>query len=735
MSNILYLLTIIKPITMKLQLTFLLLFASFLTSAQKELTVSDIYEKSVFRQESLKSLNWMNDGQFYTALEDNKILRYDVTTGASDSIILDGKALNIKIDDYEFTPDESRVLLLTDKKKIYRRSFTAEYYIFSFEGKEFLKLSTNGRQSYATISPDNKHVAFVRDNNLFFVKLSNMSEHQVTKDGKPRNIINGSTDWVYEEELYMTKAFFWSPNSEKLAYYRFDESAVKEYNLQYWDDGALYPRDYKYKYPKAGEQNSTVTIKVYNLKDNTTQTVDLGEETDIYIPNIQWTKDPDILAIKRLNRLQNRQDIFHYSTKFKSASNILTDKSKTYIHATYTSEWIYLDNGTHFLMASEREGYKHYYIHRMDGQLEYKATSGAYNVDELLALDQSTKSPVLYYTSNEGSSLERHVYKVDFKGNGKLKLSTKPGTNKADFSKDFKYYISFNHSAISPIEVSLFLTKGNKLIKVLKDNAQLKETVSEYGLTEKILFEIEAADKKLLNAYMVQPANMDSTKKYPLLIYQYSGPGKQDVKNEWQGRHFMWHQLLVQKGYIVVGIDCRGTGGKSEEFKKMTYLKMGKMEAEDQVAAAKYLGTLPFVDKDRIGIWGWSYGGYISTLALETGPEVFKAGIAISPFIWKYYDTIFSERYMRRPQDNPDGYNEYSIIRNAGKLRSSYLLVHGTGDDNVHFQNAVALQNELINQGKQFDSFYYPDKNHSLIGTKTKVHLFTMMTNFILKNL
>ncbi|MEP2024803.1 MAG: S9 family peptidase [Reichenbachiella sp.] len=720
---------------MKLNLTILLLLFALITSAQKKLTVSDIYEKKLFKQETVRSLNWMNDGQYYTALEENKILRYDVTTGLSDSVIIDGKALNLKIDDYNFTPDESKILLQTDKKRIYRRSFTAEYYIFTFKGEELKKLSPNGRQSYATISPDNKNVAFVRDNNLYFVKLVNMSEHQVTKDGKKGRIINGSADWVYEEELYMTKAFFWSPNSEKLAYYRFDETEVKEYNLQYWDDGALYPRDYKYKYPKAGEKNSIVTIKVYNLKDNTTQIVDLGKETDIYIPNVQWTKDPEILAIKRLNRLQNQQDIFHYSTKFKSATNILTDKTKTYIHATYTNEWIYLDNGTHFLMSSEREGYKHFYIHRMDGQLEYKATSGAYNAEKLITLDQRSKTPVLYYSSTEGSSLNRHVYHVDYKGKGKLKLSTKPGINTIDMSKDFKYYISFNESATSPLEVSLMSTKGNKLVKVLKDNAKLKETVIEYGLTEKILFEIEAADKKLLNAYMVQPADMDSTKKYPLLIYQYSGPGKQDVKNEWQGRHFMWHQLLAQKGYIVVGIDCRGTGGKSEEFKKMTYLKMGKMEAQDHVAAAQYLGTLPFVDKERIGIWGWSYGGYVSTLALETGPDVFKAGIAVSPFLWKFYDTIFSERYLRRPQDNPEGYNEYSIIRNAGKLRSEYLLIHGTGDDNVHFQNAVTLQNELINQGKQFDSFYYPDKAHSLRGTKTQIHLYTMMTNFLLENL
>lgn len=720
---------------MKFKLTIALLCLGLIVEAQNQLTVEAIYQDEVFKQETVESLNWMNDGQFYTALEKNQIVRYDVTTGIADSVIIDGNALNLKIDDYEFTSDESRLLLLTDKLKVFRRSFTAEYYIYTFKGEELKQLSPNGRQSYATVSPDNKNVAFVRDNNLFFVKLVNMSENQVTKDGEKGRIINGSTDWVYEEELYLTKAFFWSPNSEKLAYYRFDESQVNEYNLQYWDNGALYPRDYRYKYPKAGEKNSVAQIKVYNLKDNTTQTVDLGEDTDIYIPNIQWTKDPEILAIKRLNRLQNRQDIFHYSTKFKSATNILTDKSKTYIHATYTKEWIYLDNGTHFLMSSERDGYKHFYIHRMDGQLEYKATSGAYNAEEMIGLDQRSKNPVLYYTSTEVSPLERHVYRVDWKGNGKIQLSTKPGTNTADMSKDFKYYVNFNHSATQPIEVSLMLNKGNKLIKVLKDNAAIREKVEAYGLAEKILFQLDAADKKLLNAFMIQPANMDSTKKYPVLIYQYSGPGSQKVKNEWQGKHYLWHQLLAQMGYIVVTVDSRGTGGRSVDFKKMTYMQMGKLEAEDQISAAKFLAKLPFVDRDRIGIWGWSYGGYISSLALMNGPDIFKAGIAVSPFLWRYYDTIYSERYLRKPQDNPEGYNKYSIVRNAAKLNSKYLLIHGTGDDNVHFQNAVTLQNELIMQGKQFESFYYPDNNHHLIGKKTQVHLFTMMTDFILENL
>jgi dipeptidyl-peptidase-4 len=720
---------------MKSIFILLLVMISFSGHAQKQITVQDIYMDKIFKEESLASLNWMNNGSFYTALENNQIQRFKVTTGEMDSVIIDGTKLNITISNYEFTPDESRLLILTNKEKIYRRSFTAEYYIYTFKGEELQKLSPNGRQSYATISPDNKLVAFVRENNLYYVKLVNMVEYAVTEDGKFGSIINGSSDWVYEEELYLTKAFNWSPDSKKLAYYRFDESKVREYNLQMWDDGALYPRDYKYKYPKAGEANSVVTIMVHNLEVNITKTIDLGKETDIYIPQIQWTKNPNLLAIKRLNRLQNKQDIFHANTKTGMATIMLTDKSKTYIDFTYTDEWIYLNNGTHFLMSSERDGYKHYYIHRMDGQLEYKTTVGAWNAESLVGLDQKPSTPILYFLSTQGSSTERHFYKVNIKGKGKLKLSTKAGINKVDMSKDFKYYINFHSSATSPKEVSLVVNKGNKLIKVIKDNAKLKETIDAYGWSPKILFEVEAADRKLLNAFMIQPANFDSTKQYPLLIYQYSGPGSQNVKNEWLGRHHEFHQMMAQKGYIVVVVDPRGTGGKSTAFKTMTYMKMGKLEAEDQVAAAKYLGTLPFVDKNRIGIWGWSYGGYLSAYAMMTGPGVFKAGVSVAPFIWKYYDTIYSERYLRKPQDNPEGYQEHSIIHNAAKLKDKFLLIHGTGDDNVHFQGTALLQNALIQNGTQFESFYYPDKAHSLTGAKTKMHLFTMMTNFFVDNL
>lgn len=713
-----------------------LLISSLTLTAQEQITVEDFTEKGTFYQETIYSLNWMNDGRYYTALEENQIKRYNVTTGEADSVIVDGNILGLTLHDYSFSSDEKRILLYTEMQYIYRRSYTADYYVLTFKGRELKKLSPNGRQSYATFSPDNSMVAFVRDNNLYYTKLVNMSEYAVTTDGQFGKIINGSSDWVYEEELELTKAFDWSSDSKKLAYYRFDESRVKEYNMQVWAEGVLYPLDYRYKYPKAGEDNAVVEIKIYHLETNSTVDVDLGDDKDFYISKMQWTQDPSLLSIVKLNRLQNKLDIFHVNDKLGTLIPIYSDKSKTYLDINFAHELIYLKSGTHFLYSTERHGYKHYYRHRMDGQLENPVTSGGWDALEMVALDQSSKTAVLYYISNEGSPLEEHLYKVDVKGKGKVKLSTKPGMNRADISKDFKYYIGFNHSANVPQEVNLINNKNNTVIKTLKDNALLAETVSKYSLASKQFFQLEAADKKLLNAYMLQPAKMDSSKQYPLLVFQYSGPGSQNVNNAWAGRNFYWHQLLTQKGYIVVVVDTRGTGGQGAEFKKMTYMQLGKLEAEDLIACGKQLGQMPFVDASRLGIWGWSYGGYMSSLVMMKGEGLFKAGIAVAPVTtWRFYDTIYTERYLRRPQDNPDGYDLNSPNTYAAQLKGNFLLIHGTGDDNVHVQNSMALQNELIKAGKQFQSFYYPDRDHGIYGGNTRTHLFQMMTDFVLNNL
>lgn len=708
---------------------------SALSWAQKEIQVENFYD-GTFSQERVRSLNWMNDGLYYSELSGNNVIKNRVTDASTVATLVNGDSLGINIDDYTFSSDESKVLLMTERESIYRRSFTAEYYMYDMKNKVFSKLSENGPQSYATFSPDGKQVAFTRDNNIFTVRLDNMNEEQITKDGKFNSIINGSSDWVYEEEFSITKAFFWSPDSKKIAYIKFDESAVREYNMQTWNDGALYPEDYKFKYPKAGESNSIVNVYFHDIKENKKTKVDLGKETDIYVPRIQWTKNPNTLSIIKLNRLQNRLDIIHADARNGSTDLVYTDKSKTYIDITYTDDLTYLNNGTQFIYSSEKDGYKHFYLHSMDGQLVNQITKGKWDAVSMVALDQSKKTPVLYYISTEDSPMERHLYRVSGNGKGKVKMSLEPGWNSADMSNDAKYYVLSNSSATSPLKVSLFQNKGNKLVKVLKDNSALKERVKDFQLADKKFFSFETVDQWELNGYFLLPNEFDSTKTYPVFLYQYSGPGSQNVTNSWAGRHYYYHQMLTQKGYIVAVVDNRGTGGRGTEFKNMTYKQLGKLETEDHIEAAKFFQTLPFVDDDRIGIWGWSYGGYMSSLVMMKGAKYFKAGVAVAPVTtWRYYDTIYTERYLQRPQDNPEGYDDNSPNTHVDKLEGKLLLIHGTGDDNVHFQNAVALQNELIKNGKQFQSFYYPDKAHSIGGLATRHHLYKMMANFVLENL
>lgn len=685
----------------------------------------------MFSPRSVRSLNWMNDGQFYSALANNKIIKYSVRTGEEVETIVNGDELELNISTYSFNEDESIVLIMTDRQSIYRRSYTAVFYLFDRSTRSVRKLS-EGRQSYATLSPDNSKVAFTRDNNLFYIDLKTGDEIAVTEDGKFNYIINGSTDWVYEEELYLTQAFAWSPDSKRLAYYRMDESGVKEYNLQLWKDGANYPEDYRYKYPKAGEKNSVVEIYTYELASRSKVKADIGSETDIYIPHIYWTKNPELLAVQRLNRLQNQLDILHINVKDGSSKTILTDKSDTYIHFTFCDDLTYLDNGKQFIYSSEKDGYKHFYLYNMDGSLANQITKGNYEARTLVGLDQEKKT--LYYASTEDSPLELHLYSVSLSGKGKKKLTDKEGRHTINMSEDCSYYMDYHSSAEQPLSVSLYENKGNKLVKVMEDNSQLTEKIKDYGFAEKEFFQLSNGNGDMLNGFFLKPSDFNENQKYPLLIFQYSGPGSQNVSNRWGGGHFVWHQYLAQNGYIVAVIDTRGTGYRGEAFKKVTYKQLGKYETEDLISSAKTLGEYTYIDKNRMGIWGWSYGGYMSSLCILKGNDVFKTAIAVSPVTtWRYYDTVYTERYLQRPQDNPSGYDDNSPNSHADKLKGNFLLVHGTGDDNVHFQNSVALQEKLLNAGKQFDSFYYPDKTHGLGGRRG--HLYQMMTDFIMEKL
>ena len=705
--------------------------------SQSQITIEDFTLKNTFSEESVNSVNWMKDGQFYSALEDNQVVKYDVTTGEKVEVLVDGGTIShsLKIDDYTFSDDESKVLLLTDRQAVFRRSYTAVFYIYDVSNQSVSKLSA-GRQAYGTFSPDGSKVAFTRNNNLFWVDIASGVEREVTSDGEKNAIINGSTDWVYEEELYLTKAFDWSPDGKKIAYYRFDESRVKEYNMQVWHEGQLYPEDYRYKYPKAGEANSQVAIFIHDLASQTNIRAEIGTESDIYIPRIKWTRDSRQLSIQRLNRLQNQLDISHADAATGESTIVLTDKSDTYIDFTFCDDLTYLRDGKSFLFSSEKSGYKHFFLYSIEGDLIRQITTGDWEAEKLAGIDQNAKTPVLYFTSTEGSPIERALYRIDIKGKNKALLSSDKGWNRVVMSPDTKYYINYFTSATRPLKVTLHQSKGNKLIKVLKDNEKLAQSAKDYGLAQKEFFSFTTSEDNSLNGYFLKPANFNAGQKYPVLLYQYSGPGSQNVTNAWGGGHFYWHQLLTQQGYIVAVVDTRGTGGRGEKFKKLTYKQLGKLETEDHIEAARYFADLPFVEPSRIGIWGWSYGGYMSSLVLFKGADLFKAAIAVAPVTtWRFYDTIYTERYLTKPQDNASGYDDNSPITHAGKLKGNLLLIHGTGDDNVHFQNTVALQDALIREGKQFESFYYPDKAHGIAGGKNRYHLYTLMTTFITNNL
>ncbi|MDI9872041.1 S9 family peptidase [Flectobacillus roseus] len=716
------------------------MYSSLSVVAQKKnVSLDEVWSKFAFSQKQVRSINWMKDGSFYSALENGRIVKHQVTDGAAvetlfdEGVSVENLGQKITIADYTLSSNEQKILIETDPEQIYRRSSRAENFVYDIKTKKLVKLSAGGKQSFATFSPDGTKIAFVRQNNLFMVDLNTMAERQITTDGKWNNIINGMCDWVYEEEFSFAKAFFWSPDSRKIAFYTFDESKVPEYNMQMW--GKLYPTDYRYKYPKAGEPNSAVSISVYNLVDTKTVKMDLGKETDLYIPRIRWTINTNVLSISRLNRYQNKMELIHADAFTGRTTTILIEESRTYVDVeNFGDDLTYLADGKSFIMSSEKDGYKHLYQYDMSGREVRKITSGNWEVDNFYGIDESTNT--LYFTSTEIASIERHLYSISLDGKVKKKLSAERGMNSANFSPDFKYFILNNSASNSPLKVSLYRSANTQLIKVLEDNADLRARLTGYNISPKEFTVIKTADGVELNSWMIKPTNFDPNKKYPLLMFVYGGPGSQQVLNQYDGANFYWYQILAQKGYIVACVDNRGTGGRGSEFKKCTYLNLGKLEVHDQIEAAKYFGKLPFIDAARIGIQGWSYGGFMASNCLFQGADVFKAAIAVAPVTnWRYYDTVYTERFLRTPQENPSGYDDNSPVTHAKNLKGNFLLVHGTGDDNVHFQNAVALEDALIKNNKQFQSFYYPNKNHGISGGNTRLHLYTMMTNFLEKNL
>ncbi|MDN3205185.1 S9 family peptidase [Algoriphagus sediminis] len=719
----------------------LVLVALFMMSSlgyaqeKKEVTLEDVFKKGTFSQKTVRGINWMNDGQFYSSLINNQgytqVVKMNLATGEQEELLLDGKALGVNFQSYSFNGDESKALISTDVESIYRRSSMGVFYVVDMESGTKTELAEGEKISYATLSPDNDKVAFAKQNNLFMTNLSSGETTQITEDGEWNKIINGSADWVYEEEFSMAQAFKWSPDGKKIAFIRFDESEVPEFNMQLW--GPLYPQDYKFKYPKAGEKNSDVSIHIYDLASGETIRVDAGEETDIYLPRIYWTRDPNKLAFIRLNRLQNQLDLFHADATTGESELIISESSKTYVDLNYNDDLKYLADGESFIRTSEQDGFKHIYHHAMDGTLINQITQGNWEVTEVVSIDEEEEK--IYFISTEQSPLERNLFVSGFDGKGKKILTPLEGTHTINMSKDNQYFIDYYSTTEKPVTVTLMDAKG-KEVTVLETNEALNETLTSFSLGQKEFFTFETVDGTELNGYMIKPADFDPNQKYPVLMYVYGGPGSQNVVNRWGGSRDMWHQALVAEGYIVACVDNRGTGARGRDFKHSTYANLGKLETVDQIEGAKYFAKQSFVDPGRIGIWGWSYGGYMSSLSLMIGNDVFKAAIAVAPVTtWRYYDTIYTERYLQTPRLNAAGYDENSPINHVNKLKGNFLLIHGTGDDNVHFQNTVDLVNALITADKQFETFYYPNRNHGIYGGNTTWHLYTQMTDFIKRKL
>jgi len=712
------------------------LTTSLIYSQNKQITLEEIWS-GAFRTEGMQALHSMKNGKEYS------VLNYNRQNGISTIDIYDYKTLK-KVKtlvssanltdirgffDYSFSEDESKVLLTTNSIPVFRRSTLGEYYIYDIETEKLMKVSDNLVQE-PTFSPDADKIAYGFENNLYVKDLKSGDVTQITFDGEKNKIINGITDWVYEEEFSFVRAFDWNADGNKIAFIRFDESEVPEFSMDVYGSD-LYQTQQVFKYPKAGEANSKVSLHLYDLDSEKLSEVKVNKSyNDFYIPRLKWTKDADVLSAQYMNRHQNELDLWFINTKTNTSDLVLAEKDEAYIDVTFNLTFL---KDHSFIWTSEKDGFNHIYHYDKNGKLINQVTKGNWEVTDYYGFNE--KANTIYFQSTENGSINRDVYSIKLNGKDKTLLTKTRGTNSASFSADFTYFINTHSSATTPYEYTLHNSKSGDLVKSIKDNDKLAQKVGDYVTSQKEFSTINVNGNDL-NMWMIKPADFDESKQYPLFMYQYSGPGSQQVANRWNGANDYWYQMLAQQGYIVVCVDGRGTGFKGADFKKVTQNELGKYEVEDQIEAAKKLGSLPYIDASRIGIWGWSYGGFMSSNALFKGSDVFKMAIAVAPVTsWRFYDTIYTERYMTTPQENPSGYDDNSPINHVDKLKGDFLLIHGTGDDNVHVQNTMRMVEALIQADKQFEWMIYPDKNHGIYGGNTRLHLYKKMTNFIHKTL
>ncbi|NSW44344.1 MAG: S9 family peptidase [Bacteroidales bacterium] len=717
---------------MKSLATILLFFVSSFIIAQN-VSLEDVWVTYKYYPASLDDIRSMSNGESYTINENGEsIVQYSFKTGKTIKTLFSLNNISSaikpsKIESYDFSDDEKSILIASEKERIYRHSSINKYYIYNIQNKE-LKLINENKVQEATLSPSGQKVAYVFKNNLYIKDLQINSETAITIDGQKNKIINGIPDWVYEEEFSFSKAFEWSPDDNYIAYLKFDESQVKEFSIPMYK--GLYPEEYKYKYPKAGEKNSLISLHIYQVKNQKNIVVQLENDSDFYIPRIYWTKIPNTLMALKLNRLQNTMKLFLINAENGQSQCIYTEQNNTYIELP---EIIFAKDGKSFFITSDKDGFNHIYQYDINGKLLKQVTSGKWDVTQLNGYDDVKQ--IVYYTSAETSPMQRNVYSINIKTGEKKRLTLNDGTNEAIFNSTFTYFINEFSNTETPSIYTLCDNTG-KTIRVLEDNGALKSKLQLANLSKKEFIVLKTSEGIELNAWILKPQKMEANKKYPVMFCIYGGPGSQEVLDKWD-YNALWYQHLASQGVIVVAVDNRGTGARGAEFRKCTYKNLGKYEAIDQIEAAKALSKLSYIDSTRIGIWGWSFGGYLSTLCLEKGSQQFKLAIAVAPVTnWRYYDSIYTERYNGLPQDNATGYDDNSPINHTKKIKGKYLLIHGTADDNVHFQNSVELIKKLVENNKDFQTMYYPNSNHGIYtGKNTRYHLFSKMTKFILENL
>jgi dipeptidyl-peptidase-4 len=722
------------------KISCLLFILPFLLPAQQKITLEEIWGKYAFMPKTAKGFNVMKDGKTYldlgSSLNNGEVTleTFDLRSANRLKEIVNANDIRFEnrqldLSSYELSPNEDKLLLFENMEYVYRRSPKANYFVFDITTKKITRLSEGSKQFFPKFSPDGKKIAFVKDNNLWYRDLESNQEVMVTSDGLPNKIKNGWADWVYEEEFSKADYFDWSPNSQFLAFVRFDEERVKEYTMDYFK-GDLYPEKYTFKYPKAGEANSLVSVHIYDLVTKKTAKADIGENTDIYIPRIQFSNSASQLCIQRLNRLQNKLEFLFADAGTGKTSLIYTDEAKTYIDITDDLRFV---GNKGFIISSERDEFNHLYFYDLQSRQLRQITKGNWDVIAFKGFDEITNT--LYYVSTETGAINRDVYSISLDGKTKKRMSQGDGQTSFEFTKGYKYYISSYSNANTPPVYELHAIDG-KLIKVLEDNSALIAKMKMYKLAQKKFWKLNHSEGFELNAWIMKPVNFDSTKKYPVYMYAYGGPGSNEVNNAWDGFDYFWHNLLTQEGYIVVCVDNRGTLGRGRQFKHATYLQLGKLETRDQLEAARYLSSLPYVDKSRIGFQGWSFGGYMASLMITKGADLIKTAVAVAPVTnWKYYDNIYTERFMRKPEDNKAGYEENSPVNFTKNIKGNYLLIHGSADDNVHLQNSMEMAAALVKNNIPFDFMIYPNKNHGISGGSTRLHIYSKILKFVKENL